>query len=393
MNGHLAAHTSKANASWISTGSRFSKELRCGPTAAMVSTMRLHCLSLLIFGILCQVGQSQMVGIKTVNGKTVACMHTGLSSDLEDCGAKSYWYKYVFVGQIAKITPANDDEKELEIVPQEIFSGMLPTRLTVVTSQGLCLEPMAVGDRWLFYLRSVPGKPILLDHYGNDSKPVAQARDEIATLQRLRTIGDAGLLRGQVLSGERFNGTAIEGATVIATNKTSGQQAATVSGPNGRYEFPPLLPGPYRITVGQTAGRHPNDSGIDLESGGCWDLSLTHGPDGSIHGRIHYADGKPANHIDVVLITKDRTWYVTTQTNEKGFYRFDGAVKGDYVIGVNFPPSPGWFNGAGGGTASGLTLPSAALFYPNSPNFAGAETIRLQDDENRDRIDFVLPLR
>lgn len=50
---------------------------------------------------------------KDVGGKTIQCLHTGLGSDLTDCGTQSDWYAYVFVGTISAITPSKDNEQEL----------------------------------------------------------------------------------------------------------------------------------------------------------------------------------------------------------------------------------------------------------------------------------------
>src|SRR5215475_10870485 len=146
-------------------------------------------------------GAAQIDVVRRIDGKEVECLHSGLMSDLDDCGFKSDWYAYVFVGSISAIVPADKDEKNIQITPEEVFHGEPSTPLTVLTSQGLCLPKLAVGDRWLFFLRKEPGKPIVLDYYGNDSRPVADAQEQIETLRRLMTIGDFGLLRGSVMHG------------------------------------------------------------------------------------------------------------------------------------------------------------------------------------------------
>ena len=158
---------------------------------------------------------AEVITIKTVDGKRVVCMHTGLMSDLNDCGVRSNSYTYVFVGSITAITPATENEKEIRIVPEEVFSGKPASSVSVVTSQGLCLPKLAVGDRWLFYLRKVDDKQIVLDYYGNDSRPVADAQEEIAILRRLATIGDFGILRGQVWRDEKV----VPNAHVIAVRR------------------------------------------------------------------------------------------------------------------------------------------------------------------------------
>lgn len=129
---------------------------------------------------------SQITTIKEIGGKTVVCTHSGLSSDLKECDTRSDWYSYVFVGSITAIRPIKDDEMELQIVPEEIFSGKPSNPLMIRTSQAPCLPKLVVGDRWLFFLREQNGKPIILDYGGNDSLPVAQAQKQIETLRRPR---------------------------------------------------------------------------------------------------------------------------------------------------------------------------------------------------------------
>ena len=73
---------------------------------------------------------------KEIGGKTIQCLHSGLSSDLNDCGTQSDWYPYVFVGTISAATAISDAEKELHIVPDEIFKGEPPNPMIVRTSQG-----------------------------------------------------------------------------------------------------------------------------------------------------------------------------------------------------------------------------------------------------------------
>ena len=136
---------------------------------------------------------AQIVDMREVDGKTIQCVHSGLMSDLNDCGVRSDWYAYVFVGSISAVVPADKDEKKLQITPDEIFHGEPPSPLTVLTSQVACLPTLAVGDRWLFFLRRENNKPIILDYYGNISRPVARAQEQIKTLRRLRPSGISGL--------------------------------------------------------------------------------------------------------------------------------------------------------------------------------------------------------
>jgi hypothetical protein len=141
----------------------------------MANSVRLA--SVVLAAVFCALSaaNAQIIDIRKIGDKTITCMHTGLMSDLKDCGARSDWYAYVFVGSSSSIKPAGNDEEILQITPEELFYGNPSTPLTVLTSQGACLPTLAVGNRWLFYLRKENGKPIVLDYYGNDSRPVANA--------------------------------------------------------------------------------------------------------------------------------------------------------------------------------------------------------------------------
>jgi hypothetical protein len=133
-----------------------------------------------------------------------------------------------------------------------------------------------VGDRWLFYLRKEAGKPIVLDFYGNDSLPVADAKEQIETLRHLEKVGDRVLLRGQVLRGMFFDGKPVPSARVTARRESDGMQFVSTTDAEGHYEFPPLSPGDYKITVPPIESYQPEE--IDLKPRTCWDLQLSPSP-------------------------------------------------------------------------------------------------------------------
>ena len=78
---------------------------------------------------------AQIITVETFGGKTVACMHTGLTSNVKDCGVRGNWYNYVFVGLISKVTLLDNGEKEIQIVPEEVFWGEPTTSMNAATSQ------------------------------------------------------------------------------------------------------------------------------------------------------------------------------------------------------------------------------------------------------------------
>ena len=360
------------------------------PSAEVKALKLYRGLALLTVAFICtQSSDAQIIWEHKVGDKMVSCMHSGLSSDLKDCGTRSDWYSYVFVGQISVITPAANDESELQIRPEEVFLGKPEYPMKVLTSQGLCLPKLAIGDRWLFYLRKLDGKPIVLDYYGNDSIPATEAHGQIETLRRLQKIGEFGILRGEVMQGERFDGKILPNAHVTAIRREDKRQYSSIAGSDGRYEFEPLPGGEYDIKVAPIRSHTPDDSWVKMSAGACWDVALTRSPHARIGGQVTRSDGSPAAGIDVVLISADNSSYQVNKTDEMGKFAFDSQARGEFVLGFNFPQKPDWFNGSGGG--KGIKLPPASWFYPGVPNRPSAQVIRLQTDEELNNINVILP--
>ena len=331
---------------------------------------------------------AQIIGTFEKDGKTVTCMHSGLMSDLNDCGAQSDWYTYVFVGSISRITPAKDDEKKIQIIPEEVFHGEPASPLTVLTSQAPCLPDLAVGDRWLFFLRKQDGKAITLDFYGNDSRPVAYAQAQIKTLRRLQTIGDFGILRGKVVRGGYLERKAVPNARVVARRASDNTQFVATTDSDGHYEFPPVPPGEYNLTA-DPVGLFQVDKGwADVTRGSCWHVTLSRSPHAELGGHVRRSDGPPLPEVDILIMREDEEWFTTAKADERGYFHVDSLQPGKYVIGINLPGAPAWK--VGGGAGAGLDIPPASLYYPGVQSRSAALAITLAGDEKRDDIDFAV---
>lgn len=349
-------------------------------------TPRIVALTSALLGLLAT-AEAQVITFAEINGKPVECLHTGLSSALRDCGARSYWYTYVFVGSISVITPVADGEDELKMVPEEVFYGNPGPLMSVLTSQAACLLKLVAGDRWLFFLREEHGKPIVLDYYGNDSSPVSSAGRQIETLRRLQSIGDFGILRGNVTQPNSSDGKPVPYARVRAVRAPDGKRFVSNTDADGRYEFQPLPPGDYAITVDPVGPFRADPSGAALSKGACWDLTLSRSPHAQLGGVVKRPDGSPVK-ADIVLISADNSWFETAQTNDRGYFSFDSVPAGNYVIGTNPPESPpAWRLSTGGGT--GLTMPTASFYYPNAIDRSAALVIELASDQKRNDLNFV----
>ena len=343
-------------------------------------------VAVVIVGLCCGgVTAGQIMSSKEVGGKTIQCLHTGLSSNLNDCGTQSDWYLYVFVGTISAATPINDAEKELRIVPDEVFKGEPPNPLTVRTSQGACFPELSVGDHWLFYLRK--GPPFVLDYYGNISSPVASAQQRLETLRHLGTIGDNGILQGHVHQGRFGEGDAIRNANVIAHRTDDSSQFVARTDADGRYEFQSLPPGKYTLTADTNSFR-ADDARIEVKSRQCWDLTLGRTPRAHLGGYVRHSDGSPAAQVQMLFMAEDESWLTTeTRTDAHGYFRFESLNSGKYLIGINVPGSPTWKSFSCGGKCT----PPIASYYPNMGNRSAASVISLASDEERDDIDFIIP--
>ena len=333
----------------------------------------------------CSAAKAQIITVNRVGDKTILCSRSGLSSDLRDCGTQSDWYSYIFVGTISAATAREDGEKELQIIPGEVFKGKPTNPLIVLTSQCACFPEMKAGDQWLFYLRS--GNPIVLDFYGNISGPVADAQQQLDTLRRLETIGDNGILRGRVKQGPYGQGDAIPDAQVIAL-RTDGAKFDASTDSDGRYDFQSLPPGKYDLSVAPIKSFQADDSGIELKSGQCWDLTLSRSPHARLAGHVKRSDGSPAALVPILIANEDGSGYATTESDASGYFQMESMSSGKYVVGINLPGAPPWKYGGCGGVCE---IPQASLYYSDVRSSSDALVVDLATDEKRDDIDFTVP--
>jgi hypothetical protein len=165
-------------------------------------------------------------------------------------------------------------------------------------------------------------------------------------------------------------------------------QFVATTGPDGRYEFPPLRPDTYKLTVDPIGPFQPDQEKIDVRPGACWDLTLASHPHphARITGHVRYSDGSQAAGIGVLLIKGNGTWSISN-ADSHGYFRLDSLDPGEYIVGVNLPSAPPWkYGAAGSGDA-----PPALRYYPNTPDRASAISVTLSKDEKRDDIDVIVP--
>ena len=247
---------------------------------------------------ICGLAHAQMIEMRTEGGKTITCMRTGLTSDMRHCGPPD-WYAYVFVGSISSIRQVEQNENELLVTTEEIFKGEPAAQVTVRTSQAACFPAMHVGDRWLFYFRS--GSPSLLDYYGNDSVPVQSAVQKIEILRRVKALDSEALLMGSVRSGLFGNDAPVPQAQIVLERFPDKLRFFATTDDHGQYEFQPLPPGRYGITVSPVNGFQPDGRSVNLEAGDCWDMTLRRSPHARISGHVRNREGKPAPGVPILF--------------------------------------------------------------------------------------------
>jgi hypothetical protein len=333
---------------------------------------------------------AQFVYTRNVDGQEVSCLNFAFGSDLRDCGLQSPWSTYVFVGTIRAIVPASGDEEELRITPEEVFYGKPPSLLTVLAAQGPCLPKMAVGDRWLFFLKKEFGKPIAMDHYRTLSRPLAQAQKEVETLRRLQTMGDFGILRGTVGQGtDDSTQKLVEGARVVASRTSDHAKFVATTDANGYYEFQPVPVGSYELEL-DSIPRFWGHAVIKVSRGACWDMTLWRFPHARLSGHVRRSDGTPVSKLQVLIASEDGSFWGAETSDADGRFQNDLMQPGKYIVAIGMPGAPPlkMFGCAGGGCRD--QLPEISLYYPGVHNRSSALVITLKDNEKRDNIDFKL---
>ena len=134
---------------------------------------------------------------RVYHGKKFQCVHGGFSmiGGGRVCGTQGY--ARVFTGTVKSAIEISDTDKQLTLVPDEIFSGDRASEVTATVDQA-CMpqgQPeIQAGQKWLFYLREDGELP-----FDSPSKPLSEAQDDIAVLRHLaRLTGHQAIITGNV---------------------------------------------------------------------------------------------------------------------------------------------------------------------------------------------------
>jgi hypothetical protein len=370
-----------------------------GKFGAMKFTRSFASLAVAICSV--HVAAAQILTAKTVNGREIECAQSGLWSGIKDCGKEPDWNTYVFIGSISAVSPApitgdSDQafpEEDVTAIPEEIFLGKPPNPITVRTNQALCGPKIAVGDRWLFYIRD-DKRTFSMDVWAGKSRPVSEAQDDIRILRLQQRAGNLAILRGEVDLGEAgIFGNGIPGERVRAIRKSAQMEYTTTTVANGRYEFQLLPSGDYEIKVDPAGSFRPNAETVSLDPGSCREVTIPGIVEGKIAGHVRYPDGSPVPNAEVVIASSDNTWYETDITDSHGNYDSGWLEAGDYVIGMVDVCSRKTACVAEGSHAGrDIQIPAAEVYYPGVRIRSKAKLLKLANKE-RKGIDIVVPKR
>lgn len=316
------------------------------------------------------------------HGKQIFCYIRGREGS---CGP-SYGYDAVFTGTVVSVTETTGNERRLELIPEEVFSGRVTGLLTVATKQGECFVDFQAGDKWLFYLRrDTRTKSLLLD-YASPTRPTADAKVQIDILRRLAQMNDSGIITGQVTEPIWNNNqwkTSIPVADhkIIAKEQVSDREYTVFTDKDGHYEFEPLPPGEYKVSADTSEGVWAEDLTAAIRPRSCSQLSFALEPDGIISGQVTTADGKPSKYVQVAIVpaSAGNLQFTSALTNELGRFEVKALHPGRYLVGVGIQTRPG--------TAEWRSR----VYYPGvrDPNLA--VMIDLGKAEKRTNVDFQLP--
>src|ERR1017187_7309860 len=188
-------------------------------------------------------------------------------------------------------------------------------------------------------------------------------------------------------------------------NRQATPVAVTKSDAEGRFALVDLDPGSYRL-IGNRNGyfdmsygaRRPDSDGslVRLEKGQSLNgLNFKLTPSAVISGTVRDSDGEPLEGAHVILAHftyrygRPRVEVCdSTDTDDRGEYRFRGLAAGKYYVGVE-PKSPGW-DRVDHSASAGPSETSVPTVYPGVTDLAAAAPIEVSTGRRVTGIDVTL---
>jgi hypothetical protein len=276
----------------------------------------------------------------------------------------------------------------------EVFRGTVGSTVEVMTGAGGgdCGYAFQKGEQYLVYA-STDAAGRLSTGICSPTKTLARASQDIAYLNQVRSRpAAAGRIFGNVQyqsdpdAPPGIRGAAIAGYTVTLSD---GQRArATITGPDGGYEFDGVPAGDYVVSLQlpptEDAGR-PHKTRL-ADPRGCAVANFYVWPNGRLRVRLVDRAGRPRPGLRVDLLNLDDisdgqpAWlHHFFETDEQGWVELTELRPRQYLLAVNgqYPPTS--------------KAPYPTTYFPGVPGRDQATTIRLGLGEKVELGDWVLP--
>jgi hypothetical protein len=263
-----------------------------------------------------------------------------------DCGT-DLGHAYVLIGSVESSTEIAGDEKLVKIKPEEMFFGEPTSELDVTTNRASCMPEIQVGDRWLFYLdRDERSKNLTLSYVG-PSTPVDNAKESIDLFRRLKSLGDAGVIQGNVFSPSRTQegwptDEPVSNHQLTLKRKSDEAEFTAVTNSKGHFDFGNLPIGSYNFLPNSERGLWAETGPAEVKAKSCTDFRVELLPDGTISGKVTDAFGKPAKYVQVVITSAKNPGaeFQSSSANEDGQYQVRGLSPGEYLVGIGISSGP-----------------------------------------------------
>jgi hypothetical protein len=354
-------------------------------TSSSVKPRSIWALALMLVCVLVAMrAEGQIFEIREHHGQKITCIRSGLRGFAMPCGTSGN-YAYVFVGVVLSAKEISGTERRLQLVPEEVFLGKPVEELTVMTEQGACLPEIQIGDKWLFYLRRDDGNGELLLRYGDPSKPLAGAEEDIAVLRHLVGFTDSGVVKGTATRRYAWDGEGtrfpVPNHMIVAKRKSDGSEYSTATDRTGRYEFEQLPSGSYDLSANTDEEVWAESGTIRVYAKSCSGVDFEMRSAGTISGHISTADGKPFTkhpEVQVHLISGSDDNVNSGYVDEKGFYEVNGLEPGRYLVGIGIMDR------------AGDPIVKTRVYYPGVRTRDQAVVVELGQAEKRKDVDSQL---
>lgn len=192
-----------------------------------------------------------------------------------------------------------------------------------------------------------------------------------------------------------------------AANESSSSPVTVVTNARGEFSVKNLVAGHYAVNVSASGivstGNFLNPGQyvlsavgalperlVELDGANEVEKEILVERGGAISGRVFYADGEPATNVSVALYCRVKDELVPcgiggASTDDRGYYRFEGLVAGEYAAGASEQNISGNEHDR---SAQDFTTFTGA-YHPASRSLRRAETVRVETGRETEDVDIT----